>query len=106
MGCSLRDSNCSGDVKPGRKVYLDAFEIDRTEVTIAAYAACVRAGQCSTPSDEWSYDWTSVSRSTAWYQSMISVTRSLGMPTMSTNCPHRSQIPLAPFSMTTSSFAA
>ena len=57
MGCSVRNRNCSGDAKPGRKVYLDAFEIDRTEVTVAAYAACVMAGPCSAPSDEWSYDW-------------------------------------------------
>lgn len=38
------------DEKPTRQVYVDAFAIDRTEVTVDAYAACVRAGACSKPS--------------------------------------------------------
>ncbi|MGF1469798.1 MAG: formylglycine-generating enzyme family protein [Sandaracinaceae bacterium] len=31
---------------PRRRVYLEAYGIDRTEVTQAAYAACNRAGRC------------------------------------------------------------
>jgi sulfatase modifying factor 1 len=40
---------------PDASVYLSAFAIDRTEVTVAAYQGCVAAGRCSTepllPSD-------------------------------------------------------
>ena len=57
MGCSARDSICQKDEKPGRKVYLDAFEIDRTEVTVAQYRACVRAGKCSKPDESECYVW-------------------------------------------------
>ncbi|HWZ91979.1 MAG TPA: SUMF1/EgtB/PvdO family nonheme iron enzyme [Polyangiaceae bacterium] len=32
--------------------YIDSFWIDRTEVTVAAYAECVRAGSCSPPSTD------------------------------------------------------
>ena len=34
------------DEKPVRRLSLPAFAIDRTEVTIEAYAACVRTGAC------------------------------------------------------------
>jgi formylglycine-generating enzyme len=41
---------------PARRVYLSAFAIDRVEVTVAAYRACVQAGVCAatplTASDE------------------------------------------------------
>ncbi|MBI2373338.1 MAG: SUMF1/EgtB/PvdO family nonheme iron enzyme [Deltaproteobacteria bacterium] len=46
MGCSRKDSRCEDDEKPGREVYLDAFLIDRTEVTVGRYDECVRAGTC------------------------------------------------------------
>lgn len=49
MGCSASDIQCAGDEKPGKKVRLDAFKIDRTEVTVDAYKACVDAGRCSPP---------------------------------------------------------
>jgi formylglycine-generating enzyme required for sulfatase activity len=32
---------------PQRKVYLAAFSVDRVEVTVGAYRACVRAGACA-----------------------------------------------------------
>ena len=57
MGCSRRDSSCDGDEKPGRKVYLDAFEIDRTEGTVAQYRACVEAGRCPHPQTDEYRNW-------------------------------------------------
>jgi formylglycine-generating enzyme required for sulfatase activity len=36
MGC-YKDNECSGDEKPSKRVYLDAFCIDRTEVTQGVY---------------------------------------------------------------------
>jgi formylglycine-generating enzyme required for sulfatase activity/serine/threonine protein kinase len=49
-GCNQRvDSNCSRNERPGRRMTLPAFRIDRTEVTVAAYRACVQAGRCSAP---------------------------------------------------------
>lgn len=50
MGCATSDSKCMDTEKPGHTVYLDAFQIDKTEVTVDAYAVCVKAGQCSEPS--------------------------------------------------------
>jgi len=41
-----------GDTEP-HDVWLSAFEIDRTEVTQAAYSECVEAGVCETPACEW-----------------------------------------------------
>ena len=43
--------SCNRDVVetegPQRKVYLSPFALDRVEVTVAAYRACVRAGACA-----------------------------------------------------------
>jgi formylglycine-generating enzyme required for sulfatase activity len=48
MGCNEKvDQECDEDEKPGRPVFVDAFKIDRTEVTVAAYRKCVEAGRCS-----------------------------------------------------------
>jgi formylglycine-generating enzyme required for sulfatase activity len=51
MGSDAGDSN----EKPGHPVTLDAFWIDRTEVTNAMYALCVEAGKCPPPSSSNSY---------------------------------------------------
>ena len=34
---------------PQHRVYLDAYWIDRTEVTVAQYQACIEEGRCGTP---------------------------------------------------------
>jgi formylglycine-generating enzyme required for sulfatase activity len=48
MGCREQCSD-SGNDRPAHRVELSAFEIDRTEVTQAAYASCVAAKACTTP---------------------------------------------------------
>jgi len=51
MGCNAAvDTQCSSDESPYHEVYLDAYYIDRTEVTAADYAACVSGGGCTAPS--------------------------------------------------------
>jgi formylglycine-generating enzyme required for sulfatase activity len=48
MGCNEQvDTECDDDEKPGQMVFVDAFHIDRTEVTVAQYGRCVDAGQCT-----------------------------------------------------------
>ena len=50
MGCNSRlDHDCIDEEKPGHMVYLDAYYIDMTEVTVEAYGACVKAGRCDRP---------------------------------------------------------
>jgi formylglycine-generating enzyme required for sulfatase activity/RsiW-degrading membrane proteinase PrsW (M82 family) len=44
------------DERPQHTVYLDAFYIDKTEVTNAQCQACVEAGVCDAPSDTTYYD--------------------------------------------------
>lgn len=57
MGCNdAVDKQCSDDEKPKHNVTLSAFEIDRTEVTQAAYTACVADGACQPPTCEWNCD--------------------------------------------------
>jgi formylglycine-generating enzyme required for sulfatase activity len=50
MGSTDADSSADSTAKPQHKVYLDAFKIDRTEVTNAMYGKCVQTGACQAPS--------------------------------------------------------
>ena len=45
----------ASDEEPRHEVYLDAFWVDRTEITNAQYAKCVAAGKCAAPSKNSSY---------------------------------------------------
>lgn len=48
MGCEEGlDGPCSATERPSRQVWVSGFFIDRTEVTVGAFTACVRAGSCS-----------------------------------------------------------
>ena len=50
MGCNAAiDGSCAADELPQHRVVVDAFAIQRTEVTAEAYAVCVDAGPCSEP---------------------------------------------------------
>ena len=49
MGSAEGDTDAGASEKPQHTVYLDAFWIDRVEVTNAMYARCVEAGACKTP---------------------------------------------------------
>jgi formylglycine-generating enzyme required for sulfatase activity len=54
MGCDAAvDTECKDDEKPLHMVSLDAFAIDKTEVTQDQYAACVTAGMCAAPACDW-----------------------------------------------------
>ncbi len=55
MGSSSADPAANANEKPQRLVYLDAFWIDRTEVTNAMYRQCVQAGKCPAPLNPSSY---------------------------------------------------
>ncbi len=51
MGCSpdAAAESCRPDEIPLHNIYLDAYSIDRTEVTNGAYEACVKSNACMPP---------------------------------------------------------
>jgi formylglycine-generating enzyme required for sulfatase activity len=51
MGSTDSDTNANYDEKPQHKIYLDAFWIDKTEVTNAMYKLCVDDAICQLPRD-------------------------------------------------------
>ena len=55
MGSTEYDYEDYDDEEPVRQVYLDAYWIDRYEVSNGQYAMCVAAGACSVPSQTGSY---------------------------------------------------
>lgn len=82
MGCNaMVDTDCKDDEQPPHSVMLDAFAIDRTEVSQAEYSACVAAGACAAPSCEWDcakgdfpagcVDWAGAKAYCAWAQKRL-----------------------------------
>jgi formylglycine-generating enzyme required for sulfatase activity len=58
MGCNQElDEKCRQDEHPYHEVVLDAFEVDRYEVTVGDYRACVSAGGCTEPDTGGSCNW-------------------------------------------------
>ncbi|MCC7075308.1 MAG: SUMF1/EgtB/PvdO family nonheme iron enzyme [Deltaproteobacteria bacterium] len=61
LGCRPeRDAACADE--PPRTVRIAPFGIDRTEVTVLAYAACVDAGRCAAPTPSCAGTWSSARR--------------------------------------------
>lgn len=56
MGSNEADLDADEDEKPQHTVYLDAYWIDRTEVTNDMYRRCVSDGECSDPAHSPRYE--------------------------------------------------
>ena len=58
MGCNdVVDNQCNIDEWPYHSVYLDAYYIDKYEVTVYQYQNCVNAGKCGNPETGGSCNW-------------------------------------------------
>src|SRR6185295_16965579 len=58
MGCNEPvDAECYPAEKPGKTLDVPGFCIDRTEVTVAAYLACVRSTACRQPGRDSECNW-------------------------------------------------
>jgi formylglycine-generating enzyme required for sulfatase activity len=57
MGCdsSNPDEDCFVNEQPLHTVYLDAYYVDKYEVTNAEYWVCEQAGACDPPKENWSF---------------------------------------------------
>lgn len=62
MGSMENDLEAKVDEMPQHKIYLDAFWIDKTEVTNGMYRLCVSEGSCQKPKDPIYYDNKTVSK--------------------------------------------
>ncbi len=53
MGCSVGDADCERDegAVGGISVFVPEFQLDRYEVSVAEYEACIEAGECERPKD-------------------------------------------------------
>ena len=78
MGCNESHGTVRDREKPVHLVYLDAFFVDKHEVTVAAYRRCVEARVCSKPQSHGTlkyYNWDSENRDNHpvngvdWFQS-------------------------------------
>jgi len=63
MGCNEAvDNQCENDEKPYHKVSLNAYYMDKHDVTVAEYRECVQAGGCKEPGT-WKYcNWQKTDR--------------------------------------------
>ena len=65
MGCNAEvDDQCYPQEKPGKQVDVPGFCIDRTEVTVTAYLACVKVGACRQPDRGGECNWGNPGRET------------------------------------------
>ena len=53
MGCSVNDPDCEKDEGPASvtSVSVPAFRIDKHEVSVDDFRACIKAGMCTRPKD-------------------------------------------------------
>jgi iron(II)-dependent oxidoreductase len=57
FGCEPQDGDCSNDERPGRPATVESMLLGRTEVPVAAYARCVKAGACKEPDTGGACNW-------------------------------------------------
>lgn len=60
--CTKDGAECDNGEESGRPVYVAAFKIDKTEVTVSAYQRCVDAGRCKRPGAGGDCNWNKTER--------------------------------------------